>query len=192
MTGSGAQHNARDTGPTRTRRLVVSMAGLVASAGCILASTLTWLSVPDGTGGTTSLSGWGGVSGGQISGQNVNDALAGFASFRPGGLAVVIGGLSLLAAVGIALVARGRQPHRIPAAVLMLGGAGGLVWGLLRGTSPGDLNGTYADVRSQISSGAGPWLTAGCSVILLAAAVVVFTGLLDPPQPVRHRGIQPR
>lgn len=176
--------------PTRTLRLVVALGAVLASAGCITASILTWISLPDGTGGATSISGWGGITGGQIDGQNINDAMSGFATFRPGTLSVVIGGLALLAAVGIASLARGDKPHRIPASVLALCGLGGLAWGVLRGVSPGDLAGVLG--AGESSSGPGPWLTAGCSLILLAAAAVVFTGVLDPPRPVRHRGIQPR
>ena len=171
-------------------RLVVALSAIVAAAGCIAASTLIWISLPDGTGGRTSISGWGAVSGGQINGQNINDLLDGYASFRPGVLAVVVGSLALLAAIGIAVVARGSRPHRIPAAVLVLCGLVGVVWGLIRGLSPGDLAGVLN--AGEGSSGPGPWLTAGCSVILLAAAVVVFTGVLDPPKPVPRRGIQPR
>ncbi len=177
----------------RTLRLVVALCAIVGAAGCIAASTLTWLSLPDDTGGLVTLSGWGSVSGGQISGQNVNDVTQGFASYRPGALAVVIGALALVAGFGIALVSRGEKPHRIPASVLTLVGLGGLAWGLIRGISPGDLSGVYADAHSQISSGLGPWLTAGSSLVLVAVAVVVFAGLLDPPPPlVLRRGIQPR
>ncbi len=176
----------------RNLRLIVALCAIVASAGCMAASTLTWLSVPDDTGGFITLSGWGGVSGGQISGQNVNDITSGFASFRPGSLAVVIGASALVAALGIALMARGDKPHRIPASVLALCGVCGLAWGLIRGISPGDLSGVYADVHSEISSGVGPWLTAGSAVVLLGAAMVVFAGLLDPPPPLVRRGIQPR
>lgn len=174
-------------------RLLVALVVMVASAGCIVASWLTWISLPNDTGGVFRLSGWGVISGAsQVAGENVNDALAGFSSFRPGALAVVIGGLSLLAAFGIALVARGRLPHRIPAALLTLCGLGGMAWGIVRGVAPGDLDGTYADAHGQIASGLGAWLTAGCSLILFAAAVVIFAGVLDPPPPIRHRGIQPR
>ncbi len=176
--------------PVKTLRLLVALAAMLAAAGCIVASVLTWISLPDGAGGTTSISGWGGVTGGQIDGQNINDAMDGFASFRPGALSVVIGGLAVLAAFGIALVARGEKPHRIPASLLALCGLGGLAWGIVRGASPGDIAGVLG--TGEGSSGVGPWLTAGCSLILVAVAVVVFTGLLDPPPPVRHRGIQPR
>lgn len=175
---------------TRTLRLIVALGAMLASAGCIIASVLTWIQVPDGA----AISGWGHIVGGQPDGNNtnINDALQGLttATYRPGVLAMIVGVLALLAAFGIALVSRGEKPHRIPAAVLVLCGVGGIAWGLIRGVAPGDLASLYPG--GVTSSGIGPWLTAGCSVILLAAAVVVFTGVLDPPPTVRHRGIQPR
>ena len=98
---------------------------------------------------------------------------------------MVIGAFALVAAFGIALVARGQKPHRIPASVLTLCGLGGLAWGLIRGISPGDLSGVYADVHSQISSGLGPWLTAAVvGACCWLSAAVIFAGLLDPPPPV--------
>ena len=51
---------------------------MLAAAGCIASSVLTWLSLPDGAGGTTLVSGWGAISGGsQIAGENINDAMNG-------------------------------------------------------------------------------------------------------------------
>lgn len=167
-------------------RLVVALCAVLASAGCIAASTLTWLIRSDGAGGRASLSGWGTVSGGQIDGANINDLIAGQASFRPGTIPVLVGGLALLAGFGIALVSRGPTPHRIPAAVLVLCGLGGLTWGIIRVAAPDSLD------LGGGTAGVGPWLTAGLSLLLLAVAVVVFTGLLDPPRPRSRRGIQPR
>ena len=185
------------TDSTRRLRLLVALGAMLASAGCIVASVLTWIGTPDGA----AISGWGHIAGGQPEGDNtnINDAFQGFTTFtyRPGVLVAVIGVLALLAAFGIALIARGEKPHRIPASLLALCGIGGVTWGLIRGIAPGDLNGLYAKEdglypNGMTASGPGPWLTAGCALILLAAAVVVFTGVLDPPPPVRHRGIQPR
>lgn len=169
-------------------RLPVALCAVAAAAACIVASTLTWLTLPDGAGGTTSVSGWGGVGGGsQIAGENLNDAMNGNATFRPGVLPVLIGAFALLAALGIALVARGRKPHRIPAAVLALCGFAALGWGILRVLRP-DSVGLFEPGAG--SAGAGPWLTAGSGIVLLAVAVVVLTGLLDPPPPLHRRGIQ--
>ena len=170
-------------------RAVVVLCALAAAAGCIAASVLTWLSLPDGAGGTTSVSGWGTVGGGsQIAGQNLNDAMNGNATFRPGLLALLIGAFALLAALGIALVARGPRPHRIPAALLALCGIAALVWGTVRVLRPDSVELLDA---GEGSPGAGPWLTAGSGVVMLAVAVVVLLGRLDPPRPVGRRGIQP-
>ena len=169
-------------------RLPVALCAVAAAAGCIAASLLTWLSLPDGAGGRTSISGWGTVSGGsQIAGQNINDAMDGLATFRPGLLPVLIGAFALLAALGIALVARGPKPHRIPAVLLALCGATALAWGIVRVLRPDSVG--LLD-PGEGSPGAGPWLTAGCGLVLLTVAVVVLLGLLDPPSPVRQRGIQ--
>jgi hypothetical protein len=158
------------------------------AAACIGASLLTWLSLPDGAGGTTSLSGWGTVSGGSdIAGENINDAMDGLATYRPGLLPLLIGAFALLAALGIAVVARGPKPHRIPAALLALCGLAALVWGLVRILHPDSLG--LLD-PGEGSPGAGPWLTAGSGVVLLAVAVVVLLGVLDPPPPIRATGIQ--
>lgn len=170
---------------TTALRLPVAICALAAAAGCIAASLLTWLALPDGAGGRTFVSGWGTVSGGsQIAGENINDAMDGNATFRPGLFPLLIGAFALLAALGIALVARGPRPHRIPAAVLVLCGAAALAWGIVRIASPDSL-----DLPGPTgSAGAGPWLTAGSGVVLLAVAVVVLLGLLDPPPPLRRRG----
>jgi hypothetical protein len=155
--------------------------GMLAAAGCIAASVLTWLSLPDGAGGTTLVSGWGAISGGsQIAGENINDAMNGNATFRPGTLAVIIGAFALLASIGIALVGKEQWPHRIPAAVLTLCGFAGLAWGILGVIRP-DSVGVLGP--GEGSSGAGPWLLAGCSLVLLAVAAAIFAGLLDLSRP---------
>lgn len=172
--------------PLRTRRSITALVALLSSAGCVAASALTWLSLPDGVGGSTAISGWGAISGGsQIAGENLNDALNGLATFRPGMLAVVVGGLGLLAAIGIAAVARGDKRHRVPAAVLALAGLTGLAWGIVRGLAPDSVQ--LLGPGENGGSGTGPWLTAGCSALLLATAVVIFIGRLDPPtRPARR------
>ncbi len=173
-----------------SRRLLLALAALLAAAGCMAASGLTWLSLPDGAGGTTSVSGWGAISGGsQIAGENINDAMNGNATFRPGLFALLAGVLALLAAFGMVLVARGERPHRIPAAVFVLCGLAGTAWGLVRGLRP-DSAGLLDP--GEGSSGLGPWLTLGCGVVLLAVAAAVFLGTLDPLPPARRRGVQPR
>ena len=171
-------------------RIPTALVGIGAAAGCLLASNLTWLALPDGAGGTTAVSGWGSISGGsQIAGQNINDAMDGNATFRPGLLAVVLGTVALLAAVSIALVARGARPHRIPGTVLVVCGLGATIWGVLRSIRP-DSAGVLEP--GEGASGIGSWLTAGCGILLLVVAAAALGGLLDPPRPVRRRGIQPR
>ena len=170
-------------------RLVIALLTVLAAAACILASTLTWLALPDGAGHSTFVSGWGAISGGsQIAGQNINDAANGNGTFRPGLLGVIIGGFALLAAVALALPAYGRQPNRIPASVLVLCGLGGLTWGIVRIAEPNSLGLPDA---AGFTSGAGPWLLAIGSVIFLAAALFVFLGLLDPLTPLTRRGRAP-
>lgn len=171
-----------------TARIVVAVCAVLGAIGCLVASLLTWLTLPDDAGGITTVSGWGTVGGGsQIAGQNLNDAMNGNATFRPGTLPVLIGGLALLAGVGVALIARGPKPHRIPGAVLALCGAGAVAWGIVRALHP-DSVGLLAP--GEGSAGAGPWLTAGSGVVLLGVAVVLLLGLLDPPPPLSRRGIQ--
>jgi hypothetical protein len=187
-------------GARRTRRSVAALAAVLASAGCLVASFLTWLSLSDGAGGTTSVSGWGAISGGsQIAGENINDALNGNATFRPGLLAVILGSIALLAALGMAIVARRGGPMRILASVLVLSGSSGVAWGIVRGTAPDSLG--LLNQGERAGAGAGPWLLTGCSAVLLAVALAIFFGLLDPPvggtlgapaDPLRRTGIQPR
>ena len=169
--------------------MIAALCAVLAAGGCIAASILTWLALPDGAGSSTFVSGWGDISGGsQITGQNINDAANGNGSFRPGLLAVIIGGLALLAAIAIALPAYGRKPNRIPASVLTLCGLGGLAWGIVRILAPNSLS---LPDSGGFTSGAGPWLLAGASVIFLAVAAVVFLGLLDPAVPIGRRGSAP-
>ncbi len=184
---------------TTGTRSVVAFGAVLASAGCIFASFLTWFTLTD-SGGTTSVSGWGAVSGGQIPGENINDALNGNATFRPGLLAVVLGSLALLAALTMTVVSTGSSPMRIPASMLGVCGVGGLIWGIVRGAAPDSLG--LETAGQSGGAGVGPWLLVGCSGILLAVAVATFCGLLDPQPgmragtlrrpPVRRRRIQPR
>jgi hypothetical protein len=62
-------------------------------------------------------------------------------------------------------------------------------WGVFRGIDPGDAGVFEA---GDVSVGIGPWLTALGGVLMLAAAAVIFAGVIDPPKPPARRGIQPR
>ena len=170
-------------------RLPVALCAVVASGALVVASDLTWLSLPDGAGGTTAVSGWGVISGGsQIAGGNINDAMNGNATFRPGVLGLIIGIAALVAAGAVLVVVRGPRPHRIPAAVEALCGAAASAWGIVRIRNP-DSVGVLQP--GEGSSGAGPWVTTGAGILLLAVAIAVLTGLLDPPRPPARRGMSP-
>ena len=128
----------------RLRRAVAAVAGV----GALLAigsSFLPWISTATEDGGTTSITGWGGISGSSsIAGTNLNDVLGGAASYRPGLLGLVFGGIALIAAIAIASVSLGQRPHRITAAVLSLTGLICTGWGTFRGVEPRDAGGLEA------------------------------------------------
>ncbi|MBM9466980.1 hypothetical protein [Nakamurella leprariae] len=181
---------------TARRRAVAGVAAVGALA-TVIASFLPWISAPTVDGGRAVLSGWGGISGdSQLAGSNLNDALAGAGSYRPGMIGVLFGAIGILAALGLA-VARVRppgtggtaRPLRIPAALLVLCGVMGAGWGGWRGIAPGD-----AGVFDPGEAGAavGPWLTLAAGLVMIGAAVVVFTGRVDPPVRPAGRAIQPR
>ena len=107
--------------PRRPRgsRALAGLAGLLT----IGSSFLPWISTATEDGGTTSITGWGGISGSSsIAGTNLNDVLDGAATYRPGLLGLIFGGIALIAAIAIASVSQGQRPHRITAAVLSLTG----------------------------------------------------------------------
>ena len=64
-------------------------------------------------------------------------------------------------------------------AVLVLCGLAGVGWGLFRGFDPGDAGVFEA---GDAAAGIGPWLTALGGVLVLAAAVAIFVGVIDPPR----------
>ena len=96
----------------------------------------------------------------------------------------------MVAAIAIAAYPSGARPHRVTAAVLALCGLACVGWGMFRGLDPGDAGVFEA---GDASAGLGPWLTALGGVLILASAVAIFAGVVDPQAPVvRRRGIQPR
>jgi hypothetical protein len=168
-------------------------AGAVAAVGGLVAigsSFLPWISTATEDGGTTSITGWGGITGSSgIAGTNLNDVLDGAGTYRPGLLGLTFGGIALIAAIALASVSQGLRPHRITAAVLTLCGLACAGWGLFRGINPGDAGVFEA---GDVSVAIGPWLTALGGVLMLAAAAVIFAGAIDPPARPARRGIQPR
>lgn len=175
---------------TRRRRVL----GAVAGAGgliAFLASFLTWISTPADDGGVTDINGWGGITGAsQIAGTNLNDVLDGASTYRPGLIGLLFGVVSVIAGLAVIAVSQGRRPHRVTAVVLVLAGGVLLAWGVLRGVAPGDAG--VLD-PGEAAAGWGPWTTALGGAMVVAVAVVIFTGRIDPALPTtRRRGVQPR
>jgi hypothetical protein len=171
------------------RRWVAALAG-VAGLLMVGASFLPWISAATEDGGTTSITGWGGITGSSgIAGTNLNDVLDGDGTYRPGLIGLIFGVITVIAAITIAAISRGPRPHRITAAVLSLCGLVTAGWGLYRGLVPGDAN-VFQD--GETSAGLGPWCTALAGVLALAAAGLIFAGRIDPPTRPARRSIQPR
>ena len=110
----------------------------MAGAGGLLAigsSFLPWISTATEDGGSTSITGWGGITGSSgIAGTNLNDVLDGAGTYRPGLMGLIFGGIALIAAIAIASVSQGQRPHRITAAVLTPVRACSCAgWGVFRG-----------------------------------------------------------
>ncbi len=174
----------------RARRGIAALAG----AGGLLsmvATFLPWITTQTEDGGTTTISGWGSITGSSgIAGTNLNDVMDGWDTYRPGIVGLIFGALTLIAAIALAATSRGPRPHRITASVLMLCGLTCLGFGMFRVIDPGDAGVFEA---GEAVAAVGPWLTAAGGALVVAAAVLVIAGRVDPPVPVvRHRGIQPR
>jgi hypothetical protein len=181
--------HARPDRTTKVRRAVAAVAA-VGAITAALASLLPWIGTDTEDGGTTSITGWGSISGtSSIAGTNLNDVMDSW-TYRPGLIGFIFGTIGAVAAISLAANAgRTSRPHRITAAVLTLCGLVCLGWGVLRGIVPGDAGvfdagETYAAI--------GPWVTAAGGAVMIAAAVVVFAGRIDPPMPTARRSIQPR
>jgi hypothetical protein len=172
-----------------TRRWIAAVAA-VGGALMIGSSFLPWISTGTEDGGNTAITGWGGITGSSgIAGTNLNEVLDGAGTYRPGLIGLIFGVITLIAAIAVASVTKGERPHRITAAVLTLCGLVGLAWGLFRSINPGDA-GVFD--TGEASAGIGPWGTAIGGAITLAAAVLIFVGIIDPPPPpTSRRSIQP-
>ncbi len=174
---------------TTARRWVGVLAG-VAGLLMIGASFLPWISAGTEDGGSTSITGWGGITGASsIAGTNLNDVLDGDGTYRPGLIGLIFGTVTVIAAIAIAAVAGGTHPHRVTAAVLVLCGIITAGWGLYRALAPGEANVFRA---GETSAGLGPWCTTVAGVLAIAAATLVFAGRIDPPSRSPRRPIQPR
>ena len=177
---------------SRTVRVWIGALAMVGGLLAFVATFAVWLTTDTDDGGTTSLTGWGGITGSsQIAGTNLNDVLDGAGTYRPGLIGLVFGVLAAVAGFVIMVyLPEGRRPHRVTAAVLSLCGLVCLGFGLWRAIDPGDASVFEA---GETSAGFGPWLTLLAGVLILASAGSVFAGLIDPrvSGPMR-RGIQPR
>lgn len=180
------------TEKARTTRIALGALALLGGLLAFVATFLPWLSADTEDGGSTSITGWGGITGSsQIAGTNLNDVLNGDGSYRPGLPGLIFGVLAAIAGVVIMVhLPEGRRPHRVTAAVLILCGVVCLGFGLWRGLAPGDASVFQA---GETSAAFGPWLTAAGGALMLVPAVGIFAGRIDPvaARPVR-RGIQPR
>ena len=188
--GTGRSGTGRPApGRATTAGRVVAVAALAAALLLIGASFATWLALPDGAGGTTSVSGWGQISGGsQITGQNLNDAMNGNATFRPGLVVLLFGALAIPAALAVAPAGKGAHPHRIAAVVLTLSGLIATGWAIWRLLTPDSAELLEA---GEGRPGAGQWLALAGGLVLLGAAGMIFARLADPPEPLQRKGIQP-
>jgi hypothetical protein len=172
--------------------------GLIAVAGGALmvsAAFLSWLTTATDTGGISSISGFGAISGdNSVAGGNLNDLLAtgGLGTYRPGLIGLVFGITAILSGSTVAAVRpSGQRPFRIAACLILLAGVAGAGWGVLRGMAPGT-GGVFTDGSGN--AGVGPWVTATGGVLLLLVAGWLFAGRADRTVVAagrRHRGIQP-
>jgi hypothetical protein len=175
--------------PAVVRRWVAALAG-AAGLLMIIASFLPWITADTEDGGTTSITGWGGITGSSgIAGTNLNDVLDGDGTYRPGLIGLIFGVITVIAAIALAAVGGAARPHRVTAAVLALCGLLTAGWGLYRALAPGEAN---VFQPGETSAGLGPWCTALAGVLAIVAAGLILAGRIDPPAPPVRRSIQPR
>lgn len=178
----------------RSRTTRAGLGGLALGGGllALVAGFLPWLTTDTEDGGTTALTGWGGITGSsQIAGTNINDVLDGSGTYRPALIGLIFGVIAAVAGFVIMVyLPEGRRPHRVTASVLTLCGLICLGFGLWRGIEPGDAS---VFQSGETSAAFGPWLTAAAGALVLVPAVLIFAGRIDPVvSPPRRRGIQPR
>lgn len=169
--------------PVDRRRRVRLVAGLVAVTGglALIGSTfLGWISTAMDTGGRTTISGWGTISGGSslVDGANFNTLMAGVGSYRPAVPVVIAGAVTVIPGLIVAVTGAGRRPSRVIGALLAACGLVATGWSVAKLVDPGDAVGVLPD--GQGSAGAGPLLAAVAGLALLLVAGSLLAGLLDP------------
>ena len=176
---------------------------LFAGAGSIVSGLLTWLRVPTDTGGVTLVSGWGAMSGGTYDGNNLNDLIDGYGSFRPAFWPTLLGALLMVLAIILAVSAvraqsaEARRPARgsslragrLVAVVGIVISVLSLAWAafrLLRPDSSGALE------SGDGSAGPGQWVALACALVAGVSAGLCWwsTPAGSAPAPARA-GIQP-
>jgi hypothetical protein len=190
---ASADRRTRDGAATDRLRVRIAAGSVAVAAGGALigSSFLGWITTPMAGGGRTAISGWGSISGGDplVDGVNFNTLMAGVGSYRPGAPVLVMGAVTVIPGLILAVTGAGRRPSRVVGAVLALCGVAALIWGLLKAVAPGDALGVLPD--GQGSPGAGPVLAAVAGLAILVVAGLLLAGLLDPAAPVRRAGVQP-
>ncbi|WP_111765210.1 hypothetical protein [Nakamurella deserti] len=175
----------------RTGRLLgagIVLTGLL----LILFGFLTWADVALAGADSSSLSGWGAISGGPgaAAGDNINEvitSLGGVGSYRPALLPTVLAGFGVVAGLGVVV-----RTSKVAAAGAVAVGLFVVGWGLYRALRPGDVAGLL--VEGDVATAAvGPWVTSVGGLAMVALAVAVLAARAPaPPVAPRRRGIQPR
>lgn len=181
--------------PADGRRKARLAAGLIAAAGglALVGSTfLGWITTGMTTGGHTAISGWGTISGGSslVNGVNFNTLMAGIGSYRPAVPVVIVGAVTVIPGLILAVTRAGSRPSRVIGALLAACGLVATGWSVAKLVDPGDALGVLPN--GQGAAGNGPVLATVAGLAILATAAALFAGLLDPPEPAAPPGIQRR
>ncbi len=170
-------------------------AGLLAAAGglALIGSTfLGWISTAMQTGGRTTISGWGAISGGSdlVDGVNLNTLMDGMGSYRPAIPVVIVGAVTVIPALVLAVTGADVRPRRLVGALLAGCGMLATAWALAKVIAPGDALGVLP--AGEAGTGTGPVLATVAGLVILAVGATVLFGVLDPPARKAMRGIQAR
>lgn len=155
----------------------VLILGLAAAAAAIVAmgsSFLAWITTPMVTGGSTAITGWGTIVGGDdlVNGLNINDIMVDEGGYQPGMVVLVAGGVAVFAGLILAATTAGNRPPRLLGAVLVGSGLVTAGFGLWKIVSPGDLIGLLP--ADDIGVGMGPIVALLAGLAVVAAGVIVF------------------